>query len=95
MDVTDRVNSLMRMQLSEIKALPASGSTKVVDPEGQRFQITTWCEQVAPDKYRIIVSSHRMRALGTSLLTAAEGFTIDSSGMVERLGEQQIMDLFL
>jgi hypothetical protein len=83
------------MPFSEIKALPASGSTELVEPEGHRFQITTWCEQVAPDEYRVVVSSHKMRALGASLLIAAEGFTIDSSGRIERLAQQEVKDSFL
>lgn len=95
MDVINRMNSLMRMPLSEIRALPASSSTKEVDHEGRRFQLTTWCEQVAPDKYRVVVSLHRMHALGASSLSIAEGFTVDAAGKVERLEQQQVQDLFL
>ena len=95
MDVINQMNSLMRLPLSEIKALPKSGSTEMVDPEGRRFQIVTWCEQVTPDKYRIVVSLHRMHALGASSLTTAEGFTVDASGKVERLEQQQVQNLFL
>lgn len=95
MDATDQLNSLKRMPFSEIKTLPPSSSIETVDSEGRRFQVTTWCEQVAPDKYRVVVSLHQMHGLGTSTVSAAEGFTVDADGKVESLDPRQVRDLFL
>jgi hypothetical protein len=95
MDVTDPLGSLMRMQFPDIRALPPSASEEKTDSAGRRFRITTWCEHIAPDKYRVIVSIHQMYGLGASQVRAVEGFTIDADSKIERLDSRQLRDLFL
>ena len=83
--LTERINDLMHMPLAELKALPRSGSYETVDDNGHRIQMVTWCDRLTDDKYRVVVSLHRMRLLGVSSVIAAEGFTIDEAGNVETI----------
>lgn len=95
MDVTEQLDSLMWRPFSEIRRLPTSSGTETVDDDGCRSQLTTWCEQIEPDKYRIVVSLHRIHRLGASRVSAAEGFTIASDGTIDRLDPKEVLDLFL
>lgn len=95
MDVTDQVRALMKLPTSEIRSLAKGTSTQIVDRSGQTFQCTTWCEEVAPGKHRIVVSRHRIHGLGVSTLDAIDGFTIDASGKIDCLDQLELHDLFL
>jgi hypothetical protein len=94
MDVTEKLNSLMRKSFDEIKTLPESESNETIKHEGHRFQVTTWCEQLEPARYQVMVSIHRLHILGASSLVTAKGFTIDASGKIELLNQQRIDELF-
>jgi hypothetical protein len=95
MDVTDQLHALKRMPFSAIMTLPTSSSEERVDSEGRRFQVTTWCEPIASDKYQVVVSLHLMGRLGSSRLCHAEGFVLDASGRIELLSPEQVSNLFV
>lgn len=94
MDVTEQLNSIMEKSFSEIKGLPESSDQKFVDDKGRDSQLVTWCEQIGPDKYRVMVSHHIMHGLGTSSVDNAKGFTIDKDGRIEVLSPNEVLELF-
>lgn len=90
-----RLEELIRLCFSDVKALPEGSSRDGVDDAGQKCQLVTWREQLGFDTYRVVVSQHRMHGLGTSSLQSARGFTIGSSGRIELLAREEAERLFL
>jgi hypothetical protein len=84
-----RLNELMGKPFSEIRALPKSSTADAKDDQGHRIQVVTWCDQLSPTMYRVIVSSHRSHGLGISSVLEADGFTIDEGGNVARIDEAE------
>ncbi len=91
--LSERINDLMQMPIAEIKALPRSSSYETVDENGHHIQVVTWYEQLTDGKCRVVVSLHRMRWLGVSSVIAAEGFTIDEAGNVEKIDNSVALSL--
>lgn len=84
-----RLNELMGKSLSEIRAMPQSSSVETIDDRGRPVEVVTWCDQVAQDKYRVVVSAHRRWILGFSSVVGAEGFIVDGGGTFERMASSQ------
>ncbi len=94
MDVSDRLRELMRLTFAELREMPESSTLEVVDEEGKKCQLITWREQIGPESCRIVVSLHRVRALGFSSLHSARGFSISSNGTIEMLEPAEAEKLF-
>lgn len=83
--LSERLDELMSKPLAEVMALPQTSAIDTRDGAGHRLQCVTWCDRLPQDKYRVVVSLHRKWFLGFSSVVAAEGFTLDAAGRIERL----------
>lgn len=95
MDASGRIEELMRLSFAEVGELPASSSQDVMDDEGEKLQLVTWREQLAPDLHRVVVSQHKLHGLGFSSLRSARGFTISADGRIELLDPAETERLLL
>jgi len=92
--VTDRLADLKRLSVSELQKLAPGKSEEARDHLGKRISITTWCERLEHDAFRVMVSVHRLYPLGMCKLTDARGFTIDALGNRRDLEQGEVWELF-
>jgi hypothetical protein len=91
--LADNLKVLMAKSFAEVRSLPKSAAVDCTDERGRHVQLVTWCDQVSPTMYRVLVSMHRLHGLGVSSVVDAEGFTIDDVGHVELLDKAEALAL--